>query len=91
MLDFELAHAVEEDIERDAEEFMADNHVWVSFVERIEKVCEEGTFVRERVNNAFLVGFGKGFEVWWVALERADVGVDSAGKRLGWCWVVEVN
>ena len=52
---------------------------------------EEGTFVRKRVDDAFLVGFSEGFEVWWIALEWADVGVDSAGKGLGWCWVVEVD
>ena len=91
MLDFELAHAVEKNIERDAKEFVAYNDVWVGFVECIEDVREEGTFVRERMDNAFLVGFGEGFKVRRVALERTDVGVYSAWKGFGWCWVVEVN
>jgi hypothetical protein len=35
VLDLERAHALQEDVERDTKKFVADNDIWVGFVERI--------------------------------------------------------
>ena len=59
MLDFELAHAAKQDVERDPEEFVSDNRVWVGFVRFIKEGREEGTFARELVDYAFLVGLSE--------------------------------
>ena len=70
---------------------MADDHVGVGFVECVEEVGQQCAFVGHGVYDAFGVLLGELFEFGGEALERADVGVHCAWKRLGRGRVIKVD
>lgn len=70
---------------------MADDYIRVGFVEGVQEVRQEGTFVGHWMNDTLFVRFGEVLEVGREALERANIGVDRAGEGLGRRRVIDVD